>query len=219
MFVGGGAQRSARTVAAGSKPKLPKPAVRMDSMPPPEAKLLNVAAAVIPPPSPVVAMDPAAVLGALTNPEPAPAAQAAALTSPAAAGQVQQQQQQSTVAETADTAQVERDGTLHERLMSNGEEACDVVKVQDHEDGKNINALPQLGLALAPNHVDGVRPVSCAHSKGGTRNGRKSSTPRGDTPRAGMGRPPRGGSGNMPRQDTNADRKDNRKLTRRNTTG
>lgn len=232
MCVGGGAQRSARSAAAGSKPKPPKPPVRMDSMPPPEAKLLNVAPALLPPQSASVAMDPAAVLGALNQPDTAVVVSAAASasmpTSPAAAGQVQEQQQRADV-EMVDRAQLDGDRNPHDRLTANGEAACRNASAsfEGQVGGKEANALPQLGLTLSPHcaQVDGSRSLLPVGSKATSRNGRKSSTPRGNTPRgvtprAGTGRPPKGGSGYLNRQEGNtADRKDNRKLMRRNTTG
>ncbi|KAA6421449.1 MAG: bromodomain-containing 7-like [Trebouxia sp. A1-2] len=208
----GGAQRSAR--AKQSKP--PKPPVRMDSIPPPEAKLLNVAAAVLPPSSASVAMDPAAVIGAAAV---SAAVSDAVVTSITAAGQEQMQLPTNDV-EMADRSQMGADNILKDRSAANGKASPKNIEVM--QDDKRSDALPQLGLTLSSNHVqaDDPRPLSRIHSMASTKNGRKSSTPRGSTPRAGTGRPPRGGSGNMARQESNtADRKDSRKLMRRNTTG
>jgi hypothetical protein len=186
--------------------------VRIDSIPPAEAKLLNVAAAVLPPSSASVAMDPAAIIGAA-------AASDAAVTSTAAAGH-EQMQLPTTDVEMADRSQMGVDNILHDKSATNGQASPKNTGVM--QDDKRPDALPQLGLTLSPNHVqaDDPRPLSRIHSMASTKNGRKSSTPRGNTPRAGTGRPPRGGSGNMARQESNiADRKDSRKLMRRNTTG
>lgn len=222
-FAGGGAQRAARN-ASGSKPKPPKPPVRLDSMPPPGIKNINVAAAVIPPPPfPSVAMDPAAVLAVRTDSSAAaPAAtQQAAVVSPAAAQQVQEQQPQATDGQMFDATQLQQDGALHERLMSNGQAATTAAAAAsdvtaDAELAKGTTALPQLGLTLSPRpaNAEGAKP---SYGKSATRNGRNSSTPRGSTPGGLSGRPPRGASGTITRQDSN--RKDTRKLMRRNTTG
>ncbi len=188
----------------------------MDSIPPPEAKLLNVAAAVLPPSSASVAMDPAAIIGAAAV---SAAVSDAVVTSTAAARQ-EQMQLPATDVEMADRSQMGADNILHDRSASNGQASPKNTGVM--QDDKRPDALPQLGLTLSPNHVqaDDPRPLSRIHSLASTKNGRKSSTPRGSTPRAGTGRPPRGGSGNMARQESNtADRKDSRKLMRRNTTG
>ena len=188
----------------------------MDSIPPPEAKLLNVAAAVLPPSSASVAMDPAAVIGAAAV---SAAVSDAVVTSITAAGQEQMQLPTNDV-EMADRSQMGADNILKDRSAANGKASPKNIEVM--QDDKRSDALPQLGLTLSSNHVqaDDPRPLSRIHSMASTKNGRKSSTPRGSTPRAGTGRPPRGGSGNMARQESNtADRKDSRKLMRRNTTG
>lgn len=187
----------------------------MDSMPPPEAKLLNVAAAVLPAHSASVAMDPAAVLGAAAGPAAAPDA----LQAPAEPSrQVLEQLPRSDV-EMADILQMGGENSPHDRLLSNGQ-AAPSYQQQD----KGSHALPELGLTVLPNvstmQADNSRSLSHIDSKASAKNGRKSSTPRGSTPRAAIGRPPRGGSGNMTRQESNInDKKDSRKLMRRNTTG
>lgn len=211
-FAGGGAQRSAR----GNQAKPPKPPVRMDSIPPPEAKLLNVAAAVLPPSSASVAMDPAAIIGAAAI---SAAVSDAVVTSTAVAGQ-EQMQLPATDVEMADRSQMGADNILHDRSAANGQASPKNTGVM--QDDKRPDTLPQLGLTVSSNHVqaDDPRPLSRIQNMASTKIGRKSSTPRGSTPRAGTGRPPRGGSGNMSRQESNtADRKDSRKLMRRNTTG
>ena len=188
----------------------------MDALPPPQAKLLNVAAAVLPSSSASVAMDPAAIIGAAAI---SVAVSDAVVTSAAAAGPEQMQLPASDV-EMADRSQMGADNVLHDRSAANGQASPKNTGVM--QDGKRPDALPQLGLTLSPKHVqaDDPRPLSRIHSLAASKNGRKSSTPRGSTPRAGTGRPPRGGSGNMARQESNtADRKDSRKLMRRNTTG
>ena len=188
----------------------------MDSIPPPEAKLLNVAAALHPPSSASVAMDPAAIIGAAAVSAAVPDA---VVTSTAAAGQ-EQMQLPTTDVEMADRSQTGADNILHDRSAANCQASPKNTGVM--QDDKRPDALSQLGLTLSSNHAqaDDPRPLARIHSMASTKNGRKSSTPRGNTPRAGMGRPPRGGSGNMARQESNiADRKDSRKLMRRNTTG
>ena len=181
------------------------------------------AAVILPPPSPSVAMDPAAVLAARTDSSAAaPAAtQQAAVVSPAAAQQVQEQQPQATDVQMADATQLQQDGALHERPMSNGQAATAAAAAAsdvtaDAELATGTTALPQLGLTLSPRPAN-AEGAKVSFGKAATRNGRNSSTPRGSTPRGLSGRPPRGGSGTITRQDSN--RKDSRKLMRRNTAG
>ncbi|DBA85627.1 TPA: hypothetical protein ACH3X1_005204 [Trebouxia sp. C0004] len=150
----------------------------MDSIPPPEAKLLNVAAAALPPSSASVAMDPAAIIGAA-------AVSDAVVTSTVAVGQ-EQMQLPTTDVEMADRSQMGPDNILHDRSASNG--SASPENTAGMQDDKRPDALPQLGLTLSPNHVqaDDPRPLSRIHSMASTKNGRKSSTPR-----AGTGRPPK----------------------------
>ena len=225
MCSGGGAQRSARNTS-GSKPKLPKPPVRMDSMPPPEAKLLNVAPAAVSPLAPSVAMDPSAMLDA-HNSHSAAAAAAAAAGPPAQAASspvtVQLHKSDSQMSDRAGVVQEE--AQMH---VANGEgEQLHTHDTNDRPrqiDSCSPNALPQLGLTVSPHklHADADRPLPRLLSKTTSKCGRKSSTPRGSTPRASIGRPPRSGSGPgaVARQDSAvSDRRDGRKLMRRNTTG
>ena len=218
ICVGGGAQRSARN-ASGSKPKLPKPPVRMDSMLPPEAKLLNVAPAAVSPLAASVAMDPTALLDAHNSQAAADAtAQMASLP-----GSVRLHKSDSQMSDRAGVGQ--DDVRVH---VANGE--VDQHVTHDTSDQLRQTAScspsgsPQLGLTVSPHklHAEADRPLSRLLGKTTSRSGHKSSTPRGSTPRASTGRPPRSGSGpgGIGRQDIPAsDKKDGRKLMRRNTTG
>lgn len=221
---GGGAQRSARN-ASGSKPKLPKPPVRMDSMLPPEAKLLNlVPAAVYPPAS--VAMDPSAMLDAHNSHNVAAAAPAAASPAVQAASSLVSVQLHKSDSQTSDRAGVVQEtAQVHVANVEGDQHHTHNTNDRPRQtDSCSPNALPQLGLTLSPHklHADADRPLSRLLSKTTSKSGRKSSTPRGSTPRASIGRPPRSGSGpgTVARQDSAvSDRKESRKLMRRNTTG
>lgn len=223
---GGGAQRSARN-ASGSKSKPPKPPVRMESMPPPEVKHLNIAGATLLPQSASVAMDPSAMLGAHSTQSisATAAAAAGAAGSPAASSPALAQLQKPDI-EMVDRA---TGASRHTHMLIADSQAAQ-SRPHSHTDDQSHQAnstsatsLPQSGLTVSPHRVlaDGDRPLSRLHSKASSsKNGRKSSTPRGNTLRASVGRPPRRGSGSVNRQDSSTvDKKDSRKLLRRNTTG
>lgn len=200
----------------------------MDSMLPPEAKLLNIALAAISPHAASVAMDPSAMLDAHNS-----HSVAAAAAAPAAAGSAAQAAPApvSVQSHKSDSRMSDRVGVVQEEAqvhVTNGE----ANQHQTHNssdqprqtDSCSPNSIPQLGLTVPPHklHADADRPLSRLISKTSSKSGRKSSTPRGNTPRASIGRPPRSGSGPgiVGRQDISAsDRKDGRKLMRRNTTG
>lgn len=220
---GGGAQRSARN-ASGSKPKLPKPPVRMESMPPPEAKLLNIAPAVLSSHAASVAMDPSAMLDAHNSHSvAAAAAPVAAVSALQAASSVVSAETQKTDGHVFDRGNVDQqDAQMHAVNGQGGQH--DTNDQLRQTDSCSPSALPQLGLTVSPHklHADANRPLARLHSKTSSKSGRKSSTPRGNMPRGSTGRPPRSGSGpgTVNRQDcTSSDRKDGRKLMRRNTTG
>lgn len=222
---GGGAQRSARN-ASGSKPRLPKPAVRMEGMPPPEAKLLNIAPAAVPPHAASVAMDPSAMLGAHSSHAVTAAATVAVGTASQTVSALAPAEVQKSEGDLCDRAVAGQEGAqVH---VANGQAGKHVQHGTDDRprqtDSSSPGSLPQLGLTVSPHklHADADRPLSRLHSKTGSKSGRKSSTPRSNMVRASTGRPPRSGSGPGPvsRQDSVAsDTKDGRKLTRRNTTG
>ena len=224
-LAGGGAQRSARN-ASGSKPKLSKPPVRMDSMPPPEAKLLNVAPAAVSPHAASVAMDPSAMLGAHSSHAVTPAAPAAAVAASQAVPSTVSAGLQQSDAEASGTAGAGQEAAqLH---VANGQGDQHVLHDTDDQprqtDSSSLGSLPQLGLTVAPHklHADADKPLSQLQSKTASKLGRKSSTPRSNMGRASTGRPPRSGSGpgTVSRQDSVAsDMKDGSKTTRRNTTG
>ena len=230
-YLGGGAQRSART-GSGSKPKPAKPPVRMESLPPPAAKLLNVAPAALLPHSPSVAMDPAAMLGAHSSHTASAAAAipaAAVSTSPAAlalaSASAQFQKSDVAMADRANLVQMDTENGT-DLKVANGQPSQNPSRGADNQshggDSCSPGGLPQLGLTVSPSRVasDPDRPLARSHSKASSRNGRSGSLSKGNTPRASIGRPPRSGSGTVHRQDSVAsDKKDSRKLLRRNTTG
>ncbi|KAL3146630.1 hypothetical protein ABBQ32_000861 [Trebouxia sp. C0010 RCD-2024] len=219
-FAGGGAQRSARN-ASGSKPRLPKPPVRMDSMPPPEAKLLNVAPAAASPHAASVAMDPSAMLGAHSSHAVTAAAPVAVVPASQAVSSTVSDPHKShgSTRDRADAGQ--ENAQIH---VSNGQGGPRVADDQSRQaDSSSPASLPQLGLTVAPHklHADVDRPLSRLLSKTASKSGRKNSTPRSNVARASTGRPPRSGSGpgSVSHQDSVAsDMKDGSK-TRRNTTG
>lgn len=227
ICAGGGAQRSARN-ASGSKPKLPKPPVRMDSMPPPEAKILSVAPPAVSPLAASVAIDPSALLDAHSSHSVAAAAAAPAATGLAAQAAsspvtVQLHKSDSQVLDRAVVGQ-DKAQVLVANVEGDQHHVHDANNQPRQPASCSPSGLPQLGLTVSPHklHADADRPLSCLLSKNTSKSGRKSSTPRGSTPRASIGRPPRSGSGpgSVARQDSSAsDRKDGRKLMRRNTTG
>ena len=225
LLAGGGAQRSARNTS-GSKPRLPKPPVRMDSMPPPEAKLLNIAPAALSPHAASVAMDPSAMLGAHSSHAVTAAAAVVEVPASQAVPSTLSAQPQQSDGETCGRAGTGQEAAqLH---VANGQGGQHVRHdTDDHPrqtDSSSPGSLPQLGLTVAPHklHADADRPLSRLQSKTASKLGRKSSTPRSNTGRASIGRPPRSGSGpgTVSRQDSVAsDMKDGSKTTRRSTTG
>ena len=222
---GGGAQRSART-ASGSKPKPPKPPVRMESLPPPAAKLLNIAPAALLPQSASVAMDPAVMLGA-HNTQTASAATALPATAvsifpPASAPASASAQLQKIDVEMADRANLDERNS--EMQVADGQPTQNPSSGADNQshrgDSCSPSGLPQLTVSSSRVVSDADRPLARTHSKTSFKNGRAGSLSKGNTPRASIGRPPRSGSGIVHRQDSVAsDKKESRKLLRRNTTG
>lgn len=201
----------------------------MDSMLPPEAKLINIAPAALSPHAATVAMDPSAMLDAHNSHSVAAAAALPAAAIPAAQAasspvSVQPQKSDSTAQHKTGVGQQE--APVH---VANGEGDQHLVPETDDQpqqtDSCSPSSLPQLGLTVSPHklHPDADRSLPQLLSKTSSKSGRKSSTPRANLPRAGIGRPPRGGSGpgTVGRQDSAGSdvRKDGRELIRRNTTG
>ena len=195
-------------------------------MPPPE--LLIIAPAAVSQHAASVAMDPSAMLDAhhshsVAAAAPAPAAAALAAQASSSPASVQPQKSDSRVSDRAGV--VEEEAQVHVANGEGDQQQTHVTNDQPHQtDSCSPNSLPQLGLTVSPHklHADADRPLSRLLSKTSSKSGRKSSTPRGNTPRASIGRPPRSGSGPgiVGRQDSSvSDRKDGRKLMRRNTTG
>lgn len=196
----------------------------MDSMLPPEVKLINVAPAALSPHAASVAMDPSAMLDAHNS--HSVAAAAAVPAAPAASSPVPVQPQKSDSTAQHKMGVVQEGAVVH---VANGEGdqhlAPETNDQPQQTDSCSPSSLPQLGLTVSPHklHADADRPLLQLLSKTSSKSGRKSSTPRANMPRAGIGRPPRGGSGpgTVGRQDSGGSdmKKDGRKLIRRNTTG
>lgn len=195
----------------------------MDSMPPPEAKLLNVAPAAVSPHAASVAMDPSAMLGAHSSHAVTAAASVAVVPASQAVSSTVSADPQKPQGSTRDRADAgQENAQIH---VSNGQGGHHDTDDQLRQTGSSSPAsLPQLGLTVAPHKLqaDADRPLSRLHSKTASKSGRKSSTPRSNVARASTGRPPRSGSGpgTVSRQDSVASvMKDGSKTTRRNTTG